>query len=332
MATVNASYLSLADQAQRMNARGDIIQVINMLAEVNPIFSHALWTKCNEGRQHTTGMVSSLPAGTWTSLYQGIPNEKSRRTQVTDSTAMLESLSTVDTRLLALAKDPAQMRLEEASLFIEGMSQTFTDVLLYGDGTNKTFLGLTPRFNSTTLQNGNQVVLGGGAGSDNTSVWIVTWSPMTCTMIYPDGMEGLSMGVKREDKGEQRVLDGSSNAYYVMEDMFGICGGLSVRDWRYVTRIANLDVSALAAGSVDTLGLLRTAFYRHEGRRNMIGGKTCIYARKEFIEALDEDMVDKTNVQLNYSEADGNFKASTSYRGFPIYEVDKIRINEALAA
>ena len=329
MAVVGSSFMTLADHAQRLSARDDIITTIDMLSEVNPLFDHALWTECNEGKQHLTPMLSSLPGGTWTSLYEGIPNEKARRTQVRDSTAMLESLSSVDKRLLKIAKDPAQMRLEESAAFLEGMSQTFTDVTLYGTGANKTFLGLAPRFDSLSAANGNQIVNAGGTGSDNTSVWIITWAPTTCTMIFPEGHSDMMGAVKREDKGEQRVLDASGNPYFVEEDLFGISGGLSIRDWRYVTRIANLDVSDLAAGTVDTLKWMRKAFYRHEGRRKKIGGKTCIYARKEFIEAYDEDIVDKANVQLTIEQAGGSYAAATAYRGTPIYEMDKIRINEA---
>jgi hypothetical protein len=107
-----------------------------------------------------------------------------------------------------------------------------------------------------------QVINGGGGGSNNCSIWCVTWSDAATTLLYPQGTAG---GINREDKGTQRVLDGSGNSYYVKEEVFRAHCGLAVKDWRYNARICNINATNRDAGSVDLYALLRKMFYSLQG-------------------------------------------------------------------
>jgi hypothetical protein len=147
-------------------------------------------------------------------------------------------------------------------------------------------------------------------------------------LLYP---EGTSAGVSREDKGEQRVLDGSNNAYYVKEECFTQHVGLTVRDWRQVARVANIDVSDLQAGSVDIYKYMRQAFWKLKKHR-ISGGRIAIYCNADVLEALDADSTPTTStsasfVRLTPTEVDG--MEVMSYRGFPVRQVDAILNNEA---
>jgi hypothetical protein len=210
------------------------------------------------------------------------------------------------------------------------MSQEVASQIIYGNGTTEPekFTGLAPRFNDLGAVNGGQIVDAGGTGADNTSIWFVTWSDDTCHLLYP---EGTSAGVSREDKGEQRVLDGSNNAYYVKEECFTQHVGLTVRDWRQVARVANIDVSDLQAGSVDIYKYMRQAFWKLKKHR-ISGGRIAIYCNADVLEALDADSTPTTStsasfVRLTPTEVDG--MEVMSYRGFPVRQVDAILNNEA---
>ncbi len=124
------------------------------------------------------------------------------------------------------------------------MSQEVASKIIYGNTADdpEEFMGLAPRFNDTTAANGGQIIDAGGTGSDNTSVWFVTWGDNQCQLLYPKGTQA---GVQREDHGEQRVTDDNGNAYYAKEEKFTWHVGLAVKDWRYVSRIANIDVSEM---------------------------------------------------------------------------------------
>jgi hypothetical protein len=338
MATIGNSYLDLIDLFKRSGS-DDKLQaatIIELLSQTNAVLDDAMAVEANLGTRHRTTVRTGLPSVTWGQLYKGIPQSKSATTQVEDTTGMLEALSTVDSRLLELSGNEGAMRLSEARSFLESMSQTAASTLFYGDVTANPdrFTGLAPRFNSLGAPNGGQIVDAGGTGSSNTSVWFVTWGENTCHMIYP---QGTNAGISRQDKGEQRVTDADGNAFYVKEELFRWHLGVSVRDWRQVVRIANIDITNLRAGTVDIYKFMRAAFWKLKSHR-VSGGKICIYANADVLEALDAHSTPTMSsnvpsnstgslVRLRPSEVDG--KEVMAYRGFPVRQVDALLNNEA---
>ena len=127
------------------------------------------------------------------------------------------------------------------------------------------------------------------------------------------------------------MLDGSGNPYYVKEELFRWHCGVSVRDWRNVVRIANIDVSNLQAGSVDIYALLRKGFWKMQ-RHRVTGGKICIYANADVMEALDADSTPTTGTSASYvrlrpTEVDG--REILAYRNIPVRQVDALLNTEA---
>lgn len=325
MAEIGSTFYDLIDLHKSTDGNNQIAQVIEMLAEQNPILEDAVTVECNKGTTHLTTVRTGLPSNTWGRLYKGVEQSKSAKASVEDTTGFLEAYSSVDKRLLDLAgsKAPA-IRLDEASAHIEAMNQTMSSTLFYGntDINPDRFMGLAPRFSDLSAPNGKNIIDAGGTGNDLTSVWFVTWGSNTCSMLHP---KNIPAGLMREDKGEQRVEDENGNPYYAKEEMFTWHNGLSVRDWRYVVRIANIDVSELRAGNVDIYRFMRSAFYQHEGRRNSMG-KNCIYANRDVMEALDAIGTNSGSndnfIRLTPMEIQG--KQVLSYRGIPIREVDAL--------
>jgi len=277
----------------------------------------------------------------WGKLYQGVPQSKSTFAQVDDTTGFLEGMSTIDKRVLGISPNPAAVRLSEARGFLEAIAQEMQQTIIYGDSNSapEEFMGLAPRFNDQAAANGNQIIdadpSNTGAGGDNTSIWFVTWADHAAHLLYPKGTKA---GVNREDKGEQRVLDGSNNPYYVLEECFTHHCGLAVKDWRYISRIANLDISRATADPTDVDGngndlyhYMRKAYYQLESRRHPMGGKICIYCNTDVLEMLDALGTNAgssdTFVRLKPMEIQG--EEVMSYRGIPIRETDAITNAEA---
>lgn len=312
--------------------------VIELLSQHNEILDDALAVECNMGTQHLTSVRTGLPSVTWGKLYQGISQSKGTTAQVTDTTGFVEGLSSVDARLLDIAgKKRNAVRLTEANSYLEAISQEAASKIFYGDvaSTPEQFIGFAPRFNSTTAANGGQIVNASGNSNDNTSIWFITWSDNHCQLIYP---EGTKAGVSRQDMGRQRVLDSSNNPYFVEEELFRWHLGLSVRDWRGVARIANIDVSDLRAGTVDIYKLMRQAFWKIR-RHKAKGAKMAIYCNADVCEALDAHSTPTmssnvpsnstgTNVRLRREEIDG--KEVLAYRGIPIRQCDAILNTESV--
>lgn len=339
MATLNNNYPTLADVAKQMDGKGNIVSdIVEILNDTNPILMDIPWLECNNGTKHLTTIRSGIPNATFRKLYQGVQPSKGTNTQVEDTCGMLEAWSEIDAKLVEISKNPSQFRLNEARAFLEGMNRQMADTIFYGntDINPERFMGLAPRFNALTgADNSSQIVDGGGAGADNTSIWMIVWSDRTVHGLYPEGSKA---GLDRDDKGKttKEVSDGS--LYDVMREKFMWDCGLSVRDWRYVVRIANIDVSNMQAGSVDMFGLLRQGFWKLK-QRQISAGRAAIYCNSDVCEALDAQATPTVptstttssgNVRFGVDEISG--KEIMTYRGMPIRETDAILNTEALVA
>jgi hypothetical protein len=346
MATLGTSSLGLIDmmRAGGNEANAEIAEVLNRLS---PVQRNGMYVECNSGTAHKHTIRTGLPSVTWGKLYQGIPQSKSARMMVQDTTGFVEGLSQVDERLLQISKNGAAVRLAEGEGFLEAMSQEIETGFFYHDTglTPEKFKGVAARYNVLGGSGaGNQVVNGAGTGSDNTSVWFITWSEKATHFIYPEGVSG---GIDREDMGRQRVTDANGDPYFVKEELFRRHVGVAVRDWRYNARIANIDVSDLIAGTTDLYKLMRAAFYKLQGvyataLRDGSGklnpnasaeGRTVIYMNRTVMEALDAQQTSASlNAALRLGTMELEGRVVPTYRGIPIEVTDAILNTETKVA
>ena len=340
MPTIGNTFLDLIDVYKRQSGDGQqIATIIELLKQTNPILDDAIAVEANNGTKHRTTVRTGLPPITWGMLYKGIAQSKSTTAQVEDATGMAEALSTVDKRLLDLSNNESALRLSEAKAFLELMNQEVAKTVFYGNSAQdpEQFTGLTPRFSSLTAPNGGQIVdaSSGTALTAFTSIWFVTWGEQQAHLIYPKGTKA---GVSREDKGEQRVQDSAGNPYFVKEELFRWHVGLSVRDWRYLVRIANIPIDAngnilFPGGPPSTfklLDFLRRAYWKLHAHR-ISGGNTVIYANATVCEKLDLEVTptDQGTGYIRLTPDTVTGKEVMSYRGIPIRQCDAITLGEA---
>lgn len=334
MATLTQSFLTLADVYKRSNPDGSAADIMEILNDTSQdILTDFMYRECNSGTSHLhTVRAGLMPIDSWGALYEGIPQVKSGTQQVTDTTGFVQRLCSVDTRVLELAKNEAAVRASESRAVLESMAQELVTALFYHDPAAdvRKPKGLGPRYGAlATSGYGNQIVDAGGTGSDNTSIWFVTWGDDAVQALYPEGTQG---GIKQQDKGEQPAYDDNGLKYFVKEELVTSHLGFSVRDYRRVSRVANVDVSALAAGSVDIYDYMRKAYYKLHGRRASkvrdqdANGHTVIYCNTDVLEALDALGTNGGSsdnfIRLHPMEIAG--KEVLSYRGMPIRETDAL--------
>jgi len=328
MATLSTSAPTLLDLAllpENKNAK----DVINLMAKFNPMLQHAPAYECNKGTYHETTVLTGLPSPTWGRLYKGIPATKGSRQVVKDTQGFLESAAEVDTRLVDVfekAEDKASIRMEEAESHLEAMAQEAARALIYHDTQvdPEKPMGFAPRFNLTTAENGGQIIDGAGSGSDNTSIWMITWDKKANHLIYP---KGYMAGVKRQDRGAVPKLDADNNTYFMYREEFTWHLGLSVRDWRYVARGANIDTSDLsidATTGANIINVMTNMYYKHYGRKvNM--GSTYMYVNTTIMKYLDyQARTTPAKLQLTYAQAGVNASEVLHFRGIPVIESDAI--------
>ncbi len=333
MATLTTQHPTLADLAKRMDPEGKVDQIVEILNETNEVLDQMVWIEGNLPTGHRSTIRTGLPQPTWRKLYGGVQPSRSTTVQVTDNTGMLEAYAEVDKALADLNGNQAAFRLSEDRAHIEGMNQEFASTLFYGnEGTEpEAFTGFAPRFNSLAAENGDNILSGGGAGADNTSIWLIVWGANTCHGIYP---KGSTAGLKSDDKGQVTIedVDGSGGRMEAYRTHYLWKCGLTVRDWRYVVRIANIDVSALnkdpSVSGADLIDLMTQAL---ELVPQLSMGRAAFYANRTVASVLRRQTVTKVaGATLAMEEVGG--RRVTTFDGVPLYRCEAILNSEAAVA
>ena len=328
MSTIGTTRPTLLDVAKRTDKDGKISKIVEILNETNEILEDMSWVEGNLPTGHKTTIRSGLPAPTWRQLNYGVQPAKSRTVQVTDTVGMLEAYSEIDKTLADLNGNTAEFRLSEDRAFIEGMNQEFAATLLYGNvATNpEKFMGLAPRYNSTTAENGSNVISGGGSGSDNTSIWLVCWGDMTAHGIYP---KGSTAGLTVTDKGQITVenADGASGRMEAYRTHFKWDCGFSLRDWRYTVRICNIDVSDLTKNAVTGADIIDLMSRAMEIMPSTKMGRCVFYCNRTVRSFLRRQIANRVASNLTLDNFSG--KTVMAFDGIPVKRVDEILDSES---
>lgn len=244
MEVLSARHSTLADVVGRMNSDGSINQIVEVLSEKHEELEDIVFVQANGITDHLTTVRAGLPDVAWRKLYKGLPNSKSSVVSVRDTMGKIGVRAQIDEDLLNLNGASAAWLASEEAAFIESMGQAMSEALWYSDSNihAERFMGFTPRFSSKSAENGRNIIDAGGTGADNASIWLVVWSPNTVHCIYPKGTKA---GLQKKDMGIVSVTDKNGDRYEAHESKFTWDNGLCVRDWRYVVRIANIDVNKL---------------------------------------------------------------------------------------
>ena len=330
MAALSVTNPTLADVAKRMDPDGRIDTIVEILNETNEVLDDMTMLEGNLPTGHRTTIRTGLPTPTWRKLYGGVQPTKSTTVQVTDNTGQLEAYAEVDKALADLNGNTAAFRLSEDRSHLEGMNQEYVDTLFFGDESTapEEFTGFAPRFNSLSAANGDNIISGGGSGSDNTSIWLVVWGPNTCHGIYPIGSVG---GLEMTDKGQVTIeaVDGSGGRMEAYRTHYKWCGGLSVRDWRYVVRIANIDKSNLtkdvSGSSADLTDLMAQAI---ELIPSLGLGRPAFYCSRTIKSFLRRQIASKVSSSTLTMEQVGG-KSVVTYDGIPVRRTDALAPDEA---
>lgn len=327
---LSTAALTLADWAKRLDPNGAIATVAELLSQQNEVLDDMLWVEGNLPTGHRTTIRTGLPAATWRKLNYGVQPTKSVTTQITDSCGMLEAYSEIDKSLADLNGNTASFRLSEDQAFLEAMNQTFAGTVFYGDTAvnAERFLGIAPRYPGLSTANiAQNVIDGGGKGIDNTSIYLVCWGKNTVHGIFP---KGSMAGMSHRDLGEQTLWDAQTppGKYQGYRTHFKWDCGLTVRDWRYIVRICNIDVSDIAAESAAATDVIK-AMIRATYRIPFLSmGRPVFYCNRTIAEMLHIQAINKAIYQIKLEDIGG--RVVTALNGIPIRRVDQITSTETL--
>ena len=340
MATLSSNNLTLADWAKRTDPEGRVPVVAELLSQTNEILEDCVFKEGNLPTGDRVVIRTGLPSVYWRALNQGIPNSKSTTAQVDEACGILEARSEVDKDLAMLNGNTAQFRLSEDVAFLEAMNQTQAATMFYGNPAiePKSYLGLAARYSALTGSNNSQnVITAGGSGSDNTSVYLVIWGDNTVYCPFP---KGSTAGLMHEDLGEQTVYNSDGTRLQAYATRYQWKNGLVVKDWRYVVRICNIDVSDLvgvtgtqaSSAATDLIKLMARAMYRIP---NMSMGRAAFYMNRTVHSGLAVKALDRSQNVLAVNQGLSQFGTPyswLSFLGVPCRRVDQLINTEAVVS
>lgn len=320
MATVGSTALTLNDYRKRMNPQGYIDEVIEVLAQSNPILDDMTWMEGNLATGNKTTQRSALPTPSIRYINQGVAKSKSSTKQIVDTSVILEARSAVDTELIALAPNAEAFRRSEDVAYIEGFGQKVAEMVIYGntDDEPDTFNGLDIRHRiigvtDPAAQGYTTVDAGGTTASSMTSAFLVEWGDKTCTGIYPRGGQA---GLVHEDLGKRTVLDSNSLEYEAMVSLFKWKAGLTVRDYRGVGAVRNILPSLFTTGTAaQKLALLSAFITAHDRMRHP--ERCVLYVSTALYTALKLFLMDKNNAYVTVDTLEG---------GIPVLKFDGMKV------
>lgn len=331
MSVLATTHPTLLDLQKRLDPDGRVGPIIEVLNQMNPALDDIVWQEGNLPTGHRTTIRTGIPGGTWRKINEGVQPQKSTTAQITFTTGMLEAYAEVDKALADLNGNTAAWRLSEELPFIEGLSQEIMQTIFYGnEGTEpEAFTGLTPYFNSLSgTESSENVIAGGGAGTDNASVWLVGWGPNTVHGIVP---KGSTAGLQQRDMGEV-TLESAPNGGGRMQAYrthYRWDAGLAVKDWRYVVRIANIDKSALTLDAATGANLINLMTQALETIQSLDGVRPVFYAPKRITTYLRSQITNRVvNSTLTMDEVAG--RKVMGFGGVPVRRVDALSADEAL--
>lgn len=332
-----ANTLSLLDIAKRTDPDGAVPIIAELLSQKNEVIQDIPWIEGNLPTGTRNTVRTGLPQAFWKLPNQGTNGSKSTTAQIDEAAGILESWSIIDYDVAMLNGNVQKYRLTEADAFIESMSQQFVGNLMYGNTAvnSERFLGLSPRYGAISgAVNAQNILNALGSGTDNSSIWLVGWGMNTVYGIYPRGTIG---GMVHEDFGRRPMQtsttfgQGMIDAY--VEKWQWKCG-LAVKDWRYVVRCANVDISDLTSGSgtqgsqqlikllsrmrsrIPSWGSITPAFYMNRTLQSML-----------MIQALDKSQ-NALGVVTGLNQF-GKLETGLNFLGIPIRICDQLLNTES---
>ena len=341
--------LTLLDHAKRMDPRGNVARIAELLTQTNEMLMDLVSMEGNLPTGHRTTIQVGLPTIYYRSINEGIPTSRGSTVQVDEGVAIAEARSEVDLDLAMLNGNTAAFRFTEARMFLEAMNQKIATGMVYGNPANDPaeFLGFAPRYSDFNAGNGQNIIDAGGRDAlEQTSVWLVCWGDNTIFCPYPKGSQA---GILQEDLGRQTAFEYGSPSFNgrrmeVLAERFQWKIGLCVKDWRAAVRIANIETNDFAGLSnelnpkattppyQDLLHLMAKAVSRIPKNVRSIS-RPAFYMNASVFSVLMRTALEKSNAALSIQTALSQFGTPyqmLSFLGIPIRQMDAIVNTEAV--
>lgn len=278
MATKGSRYITFRDIQSGRTLNGFVDKdIVEMMAQENPVLQDVLWKQCNKGREDYVTIRTGMPEAVVRAFYEGWTGTKSSKKQVTNACCTVSTGIEFDWRLYEADKDKAAFLADEQRAHSSVLGDKVASLLFYGstDDEPKGINGFAKTFGQYGAVTGSGMVtddklaafycLNAGkaaeAGSSadtiaRRSIFLVGWGARSAHGIYP---EGSSAGIKIGQLTDQFVTDDDGKRLKMGLQEMNWDAGLNIRDFRFCGRVANINVMSdpMDADTPDVSLLLR---------------------------------------------------------------------------
>lgn len=321
MPIIGNTYDTLLDHALRTDPNGSLPEIVKLIDQVNELDDIPVIRGNLETGVLTVRRIG-LPEITRRKVNQGVKPSKQKTDQITDTAITYESHSVVDFDELAIAEDKKGERLQIAGSHLQAMAEARASDMFYGKASDGAFNGFATHYNKI----GEQVIDAKGT-SNLSSVFCIGWAPNTITSFYPKNSTTAGIIHMPSEKPERvPAPDGSNTFMMAYTDVFKWMTGLAVRNYKFGSRIANLDIENTAINDLVAL------FIKAKNRLPSL--KVCMprfYCNETIYTALEIAAVNKANVNLTIERLENDTKI-LSILGIPIRRIDALKNGESKVA
>lgn len=333
MAVVGNDVFTLAEYKTRTGADGKIQTITELLDRQDEMLDDIPWMKANLPDRHKTTVRAGLPQVSHRRFNKGIAATRSSTAQVEFNMCQAAARTELDVDLANLGGNAAAVRLSEARPHMQAMAQTVADTIVYGDPVanpstdDDKIAGLHYYFkDNTTANTKDHVISAGGAGSDNTSLWIIAWGEDTVCGIVPPGLD---MGLSHRDLGEGDAFDSSNARFRAYMDEYKWNYGLCIRDWRAIVRIPNIDVSSLISTVADQQALSNYVIQGLSKIPSQYRQRARIYGNSTVLTAWELGVRADVKAGGGFTFENHGGQEITKFRGRPVRTSNAITVSEA---
>lgn len=317
MATIPLnSYQTLVEIAKRTDPKGNTAELINLLAEKNPMLEEAYYVEANDINSHELTQIITEPSPDFGRINKDIPFSSARTRQVVEPIGYIPDAFQIDDRLLEKAGNASKYMADEAMVHVQALGKSAHAALLYGNrATNPDAInGFMTRYNALSMT--DNVINAGGSGADVASALVVKWGRDGAYLAYPK-----EFGKFLKETGPDRVWvsDGAGGGRWVEIMTWGVSLGLCIAKPKNVQRICNIETSG-SSNIFDPDDLVE-ALDRLDNTDGAV-----IYVPRKIYTQMNINLMNKTNTAYTRDEEWG--RPVLHFMGVPVKVCDQMLTTE----
>lgn len=271
---------TLHDLVLAQDPNGQMAKIVEMLQRKIGVLDHCTFQQGNLETGHRVTTETSLPSIGWRAFNEGVATGKYTTGQFDEVCGLMEGHSQLDVKLAELNGNSAAYRASVDMRFLRSFKYEFESGFFYHStaASPRKFNGLAQRYNALSgLPFQRQIVnstVAGHTGNNQTSIWLVCFSPETVFGITP---KGAPSGLTMENMGIQMVTDAGGNRFRAYETVWNWSVGLCVADYEAVVRICNVDTLQVLKTGTALVDDMTTAYFR---LRDPTAGRCCWFVNR----------------------------------------------------